>query len=170
MGTRWLDLITYRVLEVWELTQYRGAVGFWFLPICIFNCGDLAVKGGWVVLDSLVMSSTKHHEACGSFPVRQEDNRPYRDAAFLVTFPSLLPVEGQFETTPVDDIPIMMRWYESCHKWIREEGSTNPNRCHLHPLLNHTNFHPDLIFTLNHHGGTRCNTYRQHDTPRLLKF
>ena len=57
-------------------------------------------------LDSLVMSSTKHHESCGIFPVWQDENGSYRDAALLVAFPSLL--EGQLETTPVDDIPVMV--------------------------------------------------------------
>jgi len=52
------------------------------------------------------MSSTKHHESCGIFPVWQEENGSYRDAALLVAFLSLL--EGQLETTPVDDIPVMV--------------------------------------------------------------
>jgi hypothetical protein len=41
-----------------------------------------------------------------SFPVQQEDNRHYRDAAFLVAFPNFL--EDQFETTPVDDMRVAM--------------------------------------------------------------
>jgi hypothetical protein len=41
-----------------------------------------------------------------SFPVQQEDNGPYRDAAFLVAFPNFL--EDQFKTTLVDDMRVAM--------------------------------------------------------------